>query len=608
MKCGRVFFFAIAAIFAGAASAPAQAPIEPAQLPARTLFYVLWRGAPAPAARQANSLLALWDDPDFAPVRSAIVEGILSERDKADAKKSSGSPQATEKMMFPVPAMDQKTRLTRQEIEEFATLLDNPFMLGYFSEPEGHAASAKSSPAGKAAHAWNGGFLLYNRAGKEALLTKAVARLRQEEKEPAQITPVMIAGVAALKIEHKTGASYWAETGKFAIGASEKSVFEEILKSVGEKSPAAVEATLGGSAAFREAQPMLGAGNVLEFFFRVPDVKKLAGDTSASGIRVAPLLDTLHLDSLHSVVGSLTLEGARTRFQGAVLGDTAEGTVFDIWAGGSATPASAALAPADTVYYSETQIDLPAILATVRRAARSLSPAGQSGIADVVENSIQTRIGMPLDDALALFTGEITSVQTSSNFDPAHYVVSIGIRKKPETLKLLRTMLSEKISSERAEGDTTFFKISLSGSQGSTGVAQWNFYHLAVTPEMIVGASRAEILREALARRAQTASSGGLFAQPKFQESRGRFPEKLNGLGYLDFQRVNWQAIKDRWIAEAKKAGVNEKSGAGANKTGAAMPAWLEQLDPAIFSRHLHTLSSGSWKDATGFRFDAWLE
>jgi hypothetical protein len=56
----------------------AQAPLEPAQMPTRTMFYVIWRGAPAGDARKANNLLALWDDPDLAPVRAAMFQNMQS--------------------------------------------------------------------------------------------------------------------------------------------------------------------------------------------------------------------------------------------------------------------------------------------------------------------------------------------------------------------------------------------------------------------------------------------------------------------------------------------------------------------------------------------------
>ena len=52
--------------------ASAQSPIAPAQLPARTGFYLNWHGSPSGDVRAKNSFYALWDDPDFAPARAAI--------------------------------------------------------------------------------------------------------------------------------------------------------------------------------------------------------------------------------------------------------------------------------------------------------------------------------------------------------------------------------------------------------------------------------------------------------------------------------------------------------------------------------------------------------
>src|SRR5713226_5102739 len=94
-------------------AARAQAPLEPAQMSPRTMFYLIWRGVPGPEARKANSLLALWDDADFAPVRSAMAAGMLN------------------------PSADKpaQAKLTPEQVQEFAGLLENSFTLGYVSEP-----------------------------------------------------------------------------------------------------------------------------------------------------------------------------------------------------------------------------------------------------------------------------------------------------------------------------------------------------------------------------------------------------------------------------------------------------------------------------------------
>src|SRR5438876_8429478 len=61
---------------------------------------------------------------------------------------------------------------------------------------------------------WSGFYFVYDRTGKEALLTKAILRLRAQDKEPPRITAVTLAGIPVVKVESKTDTSYWAETGQ----------------------------------------------------------------------------------------------------------------------------------------------------------------------------------------------------------------------------------------------------------------------------------------------------------------------------------------------------------------------------------------------------------
>src|SRR5580692_1979592 len=170
-------FCALALLFA-VPSAHAQAPIEPAQLPARTTFYIVWRGAPAADIRKANNLFALWDDPDFAPTRAAMFDNLASQSttgNPADAAKSTDNP---------------KPGLTSAEAQEYSALLENGFVLGYLGKPESKAAP---NPTGGPAPKWNGLFFIYNRTGKEALLTKAVLKIRSDEKELPKLSQTTIA-------------------------------------------------------------------------------------------------------------------------------------------------------------------------------------------------------------------------------------------------------------------------------------------------------------------------------------------------------------------------------------------------------------------------------
>ena len=556
------------------ARSAAQSPLEPAQLPAKTMFYLIWRGTPSGDARKSNALLSLWDDPDFAASRAAFVESLFSESQR----------------------QNDNSKPSREELTQYASLLDNPFVIGYLPHPDS-AAHAKPDAA-KSAPAWNGMFFVYDRSGKEELLTKAVLRLRAADGQIPKLTPLTVAGVSALRIERKSVVNYWAETGKFAVSAGELPVFEEILKRLAGKGDSS---NLAQSPAYQEAKPLL-TGGLLEFFLRVPDVKEFAPAANTTTPQNLAMLNSLKLDSIHALAGHLSLQGPKTRLQGAILGDASPGTLFDIWPEGQATPASLSFMTPDTVSISDAQINLQGIYDTLKRMfSNSAKDSGKS--VNLIEMTIQTRLGMPLSDAFALTTGEIASLQTSPSLDDTKQILFLGIRNKPDALKLLRTILSDKITSERNEGSATFLKISLRGGQGAAGVAQWNFYHLAMTPNFLLGAPKAETLRAALAQ--QAANPSPAFPQ-NFLEARKLFPEKINGFSYFDFQKLDWSALKDKWIAEANKA-VQSKAG---NTSPAApkQPGWLTSVNPTVFSRHLHSLYGASWKDAHGVHFDEWLE
>jgi hypothetical protein len=568
--------------FPGANAAFAQAPLEPAQMPANTTFYLVWRGQPNAELRKTNSIAALWDDPGFAPVRSSVADAML---------KSSGE-------------KPTENRLTRQQIEEYASLLENGFVLGYLGDPQKKRAQAPDGSSAADRKPWNGIFFVYDRGGKEAILSKAVLSLRSSEKEVPQVSQMAIAGVPVLKVQRKTGVTYWVEHGKYAVSANEPVVLEEILNRLAGKSSPSTALT--DSPAYKEAHSVLGSGQV-EFFLRVPDLKNLGSESTAGGFRMGPVLEALKLDSIHSVCGRVLMEGAKTRVQAVALGDTGPGSLFDIWDKGSAAPASLNLVPADAVSYSDTQVNLSGLYDLVKRIAASVLPVGQQGNVNMLEMMAQAKLGQSLSSALALFTGEFASLQTSPSLDNNKQIYLVGIRDKPGTVKLIHTLLSDKIGSEHAEGETTFMKISAGGSSGTAGTAQWDFYHVAATPDYLVVGARLEAVREVLARRPQSAAAG-LTSAPGFQSARSQFPATINGLGYFDFRKVDWQALKARLVAEANKTPTAKRSPGTGASAATPTPSWMLEMNPEVFAHHLHVASSASWKDAQGLHFDEWIE
>ena len=577
----RKFAIVVFAVIAIGPPGPAwgQENLDPGQLPKSTMFYVAWHGTPSGEARKSNSLLALWDDADFAPVREAVTEQMLSESSQ-QAKR--------------------QAKLTREELADIASLLDNGFVVGYLSDPT--PAKGKSASPPNPARKWQGGFMVYDRTGKEATLAKLMIRSRMNDNDAAKMSTVTLAGIPAMKMERQGGTTYWAENGKYAYGASEPAVFKQILAWTKHETPQS--GWLSKTAAYQEAGGLLHGG-VLEFFVHFPALKDLATDASPGGFRLGPLLQNLRIDAVHSVAGRLELAGARTRIQGAVLGDSRAGTLFDIWGDAVATPVSAQLVNENTVSYQSTQINLTGIYGLIKHAMQSAGNGGQQGPIDFVETAAKTRLGMPLADALAVFSGEFASVQSSAAFDAGKQVYFVGIRKKPEALKILRAALAERLSGERNEGDVTFFRVSEGGLHSDAGTAEWKYYHVALTPEAILVARRSDALREALATR-KSRNLATIGMPKRWEAARAQFPPTLEGLGIVDLQKVDWAAVKNPWSSDRRKSAA--KPGVSAKTEPRALENALTQLDPQVFQRHLHLSSSASWKDAHGLHLDGWIE
>src|SRR5262249_35997534 len=154
-------------------------------------------------------------------------------------------------------------------------------------------------------------------------------------------------------------------------------------------------------------------------------------------------------------------------------------------------------------------------------------------------------------------TGEFASVQNSPALDTAQRIYLLGIRNKPEALKLTRTILGDRISSERNEGSATLLKVSLSDRQRSTGVTQWKLYYPELTPRCLLGAGKSETLRGYLE---QAAAQSTRALPQNISAFRRQYSDKLNGFSYFDFQKLDWPAVKANWIAGSSKSAQTAKS------------------------------------------------
>src|SRR5262249_47272098 len=234
------------------------------------------------------------------------------------------------------------------------------------------------------------------------------------------------------------------------------------------------------------------------------------------------------------------LDGTKTRMQFALLGDAAPGTIFDIWDAGQAKPASLAYVSPDALAYRETQLNLPGIYALAMRIAKSFTAKGDEDKTDMIEAIARAKLGMSVSDALNTFTGELGYLQSDSSFDFGKNTYFLGVHNKENSLRILRHVFLNEISSDLDEGNVTFLKLSFGGKQASDSAM--GTFHLAITTDMILVANKREALRVPLAQRVASTQSSLLTP---FLADRSKYPQSINGLNLFDFQKFDWQSLKN---------------------------------------------------------------
>jgi hypothetical protein len=248
------------------------------------------------------------------------------------------------------------------------------------------------------------------------------------------------------------------------------------------------------------------------------------------------------------------------------------------------------------------------IYALIKGVAQATFPQTQQGNTDMVDMVAQAKLGMPVTEALGLFTGEFASVQTDPRMETSKQFYLLGIRKKPETVKLIHSLATDNIVSEKEEEGVDYFKLSLANNTAAAANIEKSAWHMAVTDDSLLLGANKETLHKAISGRVSIASGGSFAATQEYSAMRSQYPAGLNSLSFYNFSKVDWAGVKDRWVQESKKPSATNSAGAqqGAPKNSA--PEWLTQIDPQVFARHLHMASGASWKDAAGIHFDEWIE
>lgn len=566
----------------GAGRAEAQSSDIVARLPARTIMFVEWRGMGAVSAdMNQNHVLQMMADPAMAPLWVGLA---------ADLQKSQ------QKSKAPAPPLS---------LPEVVSLLQNPVAAGMIETP----LDAEASSAGKAA-APAAAFLVYDATGKTELIHKLEAA---DTREPnaTQVTHFDFHGTDVEGHTAKGNTTYFATAGRYFVSSSKKEVIEDLITHYG--TAAAPADSIARQLEYEEVRKFIGSDAALDYFARVPNLKEwaAAGAKDKNSANALKFISGLHLEKVHAMGGSVSFAGEAMRTRGEILGDTQPVGPFDI-AGASEgsfrTLAIAGAAPEFTV----SRVDFGALYRLVMEAVGAVLPPQQAATIQSAQGMAQGFLGMPIQDALSLFTGEVASASSFSSDGAQERVFAATIEKPDAVLRILRAVLGPMTLAEDSYGSATTLDIAYPYRDPLTGFTRRKMYYVAVTPQMLVVAPRKAMLRETIeglqsqGHEVAAPSAKGVFADPQYATMRALLPEKLSGLGAENLAQIPWDAV---WAHFEQQAGQTSKQAQHISKTAYSPDySWMKLVNPEVIPRHLHMAVSGWWKDASGVYFDAYVQ
>jgi hypothetical protein len=565
---------ALLVLFALSPAALAQSIPAAERLPADTLFYLQWRGLSLQSdAAKKNHLLQLWEDPDFAAVRVAIAMAF-----QRSVAAKGNSPSAA-------------------DIMSFLPLLDNSAIVGFTVPPASSKPSQGSDVASRVAS-----FVVYDATGKDDLIRKLKKIAEVNGKDDAIVRSYDFGGTS-VEVRTEKETSYTARAANYFIASNRKEVIEDLIDRyrAGDKPSTSVVQL----AEYQAIRPYMDPDAAVSFFGRIPDLNKLIPSDPKSR-QIAAVIKNLHIEKIHALGGSASFNGEATRFRYAFLGDTSPGSLFDLVGSSTASFKTQPVVDSGPIF-SIYRFDLAALYQSIRGAAAASLPPDKAGSVAMFEGMAQNYLGMPVADALALFTGEIASLTTFAEDGSAQRTFAVTIQKKQDVLRVLRATLAAMIVAEDTSGDTTYLDLSFPYRDSATGQQRRSFYYVAVTPDMVFAAQRKAALRIAIERFG--GKSSGAAHDPELVRMRSLLPEKLSALSVADMSRISWDKVLanfDKQLTDAAK----QSTDAAKQQAPLSEPQfdWMKLIKPEVLSRHLHGMVSGCWKDSNGVYCDSYLQ
>lgn len=578
---GAILASALMVASLAAGTALAQGSDIAARLPVRTVAFMEWRGTSATGGNaQQNHVLQMMADPAMTPLWLGLA---------ANFQKSQQNSKA------PAPPLS---------LLEMVSLLQNPGVAGIIETPHAAEASSTGKPAAPVAM-----FLVYDATGKAAIIGKLEAA-DTTTKNGAVVTHFDFNGTTVEVHTLKENATYFAMTGHYFVSSDKKPVIEALITRYG--AAGAPADSIAQQAEYAEVRKFIGSDAAIEYFARVPDLEEwiAAGAKDKNSANAMKFINGLHLEKVHAMGGSVSFAGEAMRMRGAILGDTKPVGPFD-FAGASEGSFKTLEVAGGAPEFTVSRVDFEALYRLMMEATYAVLPPQQAATIQSAQGMAQGFLGMPIQDALGLFTGEVASANSFTDDGSQQRVFAATIQKPEEMLHILRAVLGPMTLAEDSSGDATTLDIAYPYRDPLTGLTRRKLYYVAVTPQMLLVTPRKAMLREAIEAlkphvNSAAPSGKGIFDDPEYPKMRALLPEKLSGLGAENLAQIPWDAV---WANFSQQLEQGSKQSAHISKTAYSPDYnWMKLVNPGVIQRHLHMAVSGWWKDASGVYFDAYVQ
>ncbi len=551
---------------------------SPGNLPADTYFVVYSHGAGRTgSANSAPAMSKSWDDPAFAQFRIQWLEYLLRH------------------------ANAQPNGLAIKPTEENATgimsLLESPMLLGISGSSDFFASSQSPSATGGDFLKKNGVFFILDASGKTAQFDKLWSQIDASVPKLVTRSKVDFSGVSIQQFKGPNQTTDMARVGNYFVWSTKRSVTEDLITRLRSGSNS-IE-SLSMNADFKTCHADSDPGTLLEVFFRIPDLSKIPVPPNPQ-INTSAVLKGFHLDALHAICGSMAFTPDGGRARGSVLGDTSTGGLFSILGSNKSQFDLLKLAPPSAYSVTVGTYDLSAAYKLIRSAIVSALPPEQQSTVMMVEMVGAAQVGMPIPDALALFTGEYASMSfdatTNSPEVPSLFAVSIS--DPQPILALIHKMGAQRIASEKQENGITYLTFAAPVTPGGPAPAAGSSYYVGIGPHVILASSKAQYVREAAGR---LSSSGGpsLADNPDVVRLRAGLPHDVMSINITDYSR----------FLSAFMTGALEQSTTQASRKVPPEDAqFLESVKKfpwSSLSKTSHWSVGVMWKDSTGIHFES---